>query len=352
MAWAFLVSIFLLSVAIFSQVAFENLSQLIKRISTANANSTNIKNKYKLSELIRASLLSIFLFVSIFSQAQSDINIFLKPSDTLNKPRRTGVYVGESVVLGATLIGLNQLWYKDYPKSDFHFINDNDQWLQMDKLGHMYSTYHLGRVGAEMLQWSGASQKEQLIYGATLGLGFLTIVEVFDGFSEEWGASTGDIVANVTGTALYVTQELLWKEQRITPKFSFHQTDYADQRPETLGSSSNEQILKDYNGQTYWLSFNMNSFTKDSFIPKWLNVAIGYGGEGMLYGNDDEAIENDIIQNPYRQFYLSLDVDLTKITTKSHFLKTLFSVFNTIKIPAPTLQYDEYNGLKAYFIYF
>ena len=301
---------------------------------------------------IRASLLFVFLFVSVFSKAQSSINTFLKPSDTLNKPRRTGVYVGESVALGATLIGLNQLWYKDYPKSSFHFINDNNQWLQMDKLGHMYSTYHLGRVGSEMLQWSGASKKEQLIYGSTLGLGFLTVVEVFDGFSQEWGASSGDIIANVSGTALYVSQELLWKEQRITPKFSFHQTKFASQRPETLGTSLNEQILKDYNGQTYWLSFNIHSFTKDSFVPKWLNLAIGYGGEEMLYGKDAEAIESGIIQNPYRQFYLSLDVDLTKITTKSHFLKTLFSVFNTIKIPAPTLQYDEYNGLKAHFIYF
>ena len=331
MVWAFLVSMFLLSVAIF----YKTLG-FYKRIFT----------------LIRASWLFIFLFVSVFSQAQSSINTFLKPSDTLNKPRRTGVYVGESVALGATLIGLNQLWYKDYPKSSFHFINDNNQWLQMDKLGHMYSTYHLGRVGAEMLQWSGASQKEQLIYGSTLGLGFLTVVEVFDGFSEEWGASTGDIIANVTGTALYVSQELFWKEQRITPKFSFHQTKFASQRPETLGASFNEEILKDYNGQTYWLSFNVHSFTKDSFTPKWLNVAIGYSGEGMLYGNDVEAIKNDVIQNPYRQFYLSLDVDLTKISTKSHFLKTLFSVFNTIKIPAPTLQYDEYNGLKAHFIYF
>ena len=235
---------------------------------------------------------------------------------------------------------------------NFHFINDNNQWLQMDKLGHLYSTYHLGRVGSEMLQWSGASRKEQLIYGSTLGLGFLTVVEVFDGFSQEWGASSGDIIANVSGTALYVSQELLWKEQRITPKFSFNQTKFASQRPETLGASFNEEILKDYNGQTYWLSFNVHSFTKDKFVPKWLNLAIGYGGEGMLYGKDAEAIENGIIQNPYRQFYLSLDVDLTKITTKSHFLKTLFSVFNTIKIPAPTLQYDEYNGLRAHFIYF
>ena len=312
----------------------------------------NLCFQHRIFIAIRASWLFIFLFVSVFSQAQSDSNTFLKPSDTLNKPRRTGVYVGESVALGVTLVGLNQLWYKDYPKSDFHFINDNNQWLQMDKLGHLYSTYHLGRVGAEMLQWSGASKKEQLIYGSTLGLGFLTVVEVFDGFSQEWGASSGDIIANVSGTALYVSQELLWKEQRITPKFSFHQTKFASQRPETLGASLNEQILKDYNGQTYWLSFNIQSFTKDSFTPKWLNLAFGYGGEGMLYGKDAETIQNSVFQDPYRQFYLSFDIDLTKIETKSHFLKSLFSVFNTLKIPAPTLQYDDFNGVKAHFIYF
>lgn len=294
-------------------------------------------------------------FALVFSnlgQAQSNINNFLKPSDSINVLRKKTVYVGESVVFGAALIGLNQLWYKDYPKSNFHFINDNNQWLQMDKVGHFYSTYHLGRVGVEMLAWSGASKKEQLIYGSTLGFGFLTVVEVFDGFSQEWGASSGDVIANATGTALYLSQELLWKEQRITPKFSFHQTQFASQRPETLGSSLNEQILKDYNGQTYWLSFNIQSFTKDNFVPKWLNLAIGYGGEGMFYGKKEEAIANGVIQNPYRQFYLSFDVDLTKISTKSHFLKTLFSVINTIKIPAPTLQYDDFNGVKAYFIYF
>ena len=72
----------------------------------------------------------------------------------------------------------------------------------------------------------------------------------------------------------------------------------------------------------------------------------------MLYGSNSEALENGIFQQDFRQFYLSLDIDLTKIETKSHFLKTLFSVFNTIKIPAPTLQYDDYNGVKVHFIYF
>jgi hypothetical protein len=44
------------------------------------------------------------------------------------------------------LVGLNQLWYA-YARSDFHFINDNAEWLQMDKAGHIYSSYHLGRLG-------------------------------------------------------------------------------------------------------------------------------------------------------------------------------------------------------------
>lgn len=301
---------------------------------------------------IRVTVLSFFLFASFLSFGQSSFDNFFKPSDTLNLTRKKSVLITESVTLAGALVGLNQLWYKDYPKSNFHTINDNNQWLQLDKVGHFYSTYHVGKIGADVLAWSGASKKEQLLYGATVGFGFLTVVEVFDGYSQEWGFSWGDMLANASGTGLYVGQELLWHEQRITPKFSFHQTHFAQNRPETLGSSFNEQLLKDYNGQTYWLSFNLYSFTHSKVLPKWLNLALGYGGKGMIYGSNSEAFENGISQSPKREFYLSLDVDLTKIKTKSHFLKTIFSTFNTIKVPAPTLQIGDFNGVKGHFIYF
>ena len=285
--------------------------------------------------------------------AQNSFNNFFKPSDSLNLKRQNGVFISETVLGTAALIGLNQLWYADYPKSNFHFINDNSQWMQLDKIGHLYSSYHIGRLGAETLNWSGASEKNQLIYGASLGFVFLTVVEVMDGFSEEWGASMGDVVANAAGTALYVSQELIWKEQRITPKFSFHTTEYAYYRPDLLGSTLPEQILKDYNGQTYWFSANIYSFSKKSKIPKWFNIALGYGAEGMIGENADK---NMVIfpskPEKYRQFYLSLDLDLTKISTKSHFLKTVFSVLNTVKIPAPTLEYSPQRGFKFYALYF
>lgn len=278
---------------------------------------------------------------------------FLKPSDSLDKKRQNSIVIAESVLAAGALVGLNQLWYADYPQSNFHFINDNSEWLQMDKLGHSFSSYHLGRFGAEMFQWSGASKKNQLIYGAGLGFAFLTAVEVLDGYSSEWGASTGDVIANASGTALYISQELLWKEQRITPKFSFHTTQFAAYRPDVLGRSLSEQILKDYNGQTYWLSTNLYSFSKGSKIPKWLNLAIGYGANGMVSGNIENNPQNSTQKvERFRQFYLSFDVDLTKIETKSHFLKTIFSVFNTIKIPAPTIEYSANEGLKGHWLYF
>ncbi|WP_418510184.1 DUF2279 domain-containing protein [Corallibacter sp.] len=278
----------------------------------------------------------------------SDINSFLKPSDTLNISRRNTVLITEASLATLTLVGLNQLWYADYPKSKFHTLNDNEEWLQMDKLGHVFSSYQLGRVGADVLNWSGISKKNQLIYGATLGFGFLTVVEVFDGFSQEWGFSWGDMAANAAGTGLYVGQELLWKEQRIVLKYSFHRTQYAAQRPDKLGSGLTEEFLKDYNGQTYWLSFNMSSFFKDSKIPKWLNIALGYGADGMLTGTNTHLSNYD----RERQYYLSLDVDLTRIKTNSHVLKTLFSVFNTIKIPFPALEINEKNGVKLHAVYF
>ena len=288
-----------------------------------------------------------------FLFAQNKITSFLKPSDTLNLKRQNVVFISQAVVTSTTLLALNQLWYKDYPKSDFHFINDNAQWLQMDKAGHVFSAYQAGRLGAEMLEWSGSSTKNKRLYGATLGFSFLTLVEIMDGFSAEWGASCGDVLANASGTALYIGQDVLWNEQRIVPKFSYHQTVYPSARPGTLGKTWNEQILKDYNGQTYWLSANISSFIPNVKIPKWLNLAVGYGADGMITG-DDVLINSIFLPEPkrIREFYLSFDVDLTRIETKSHLLKTFFSVFNTLKIPAPTLEVNGDGKFRWHAVYF
>lgn len=294
--------------------------------------------------------IAFFLVVSHSLYSQSKLNQFLKSSDTLNKPRRNIVVLTEASLATLTLVGLNQLWYADYPRSKFKTINDSGEWLQMDKMGHVFSSYQLGRIGANTLNWSGVSKKDQLLYGSTLGLGFLTAVEVMDGFSEEWGFSWTDMAANVAGTGLHVGQELLWQEQRILLKYSFHRTKYAQQRPNKLGNGLSEEFLKDYNGQTYWLSANINSFLKTNGIPNWLNLAFGYGAEGMLTGDPNDVLF--LNQNRTRQYYLSLDIDLSRIKTNSNLLKTIFDVFNVIKVPFPAIELNSNGRIKWHYIYF
>jgi uncharacterized protein YfiM (DUF2279 family) len=289
-------------------------------------------------------LFFLLLSLTLFSQNSS----FYEKSDTLNIKRRNAIIISEGIVLSGALISLNELWYKNYPQRNFHLKNDYNQWKQMDKVGHFMTSYYGGKLGMDALNWAGVSKKNQLIYGAGIGFVFLSAVEILDGFSEEWGASTSDVIANAAGTGFLIGQELLWKEQRISVKYSFHQTNFAKQRPAILGENYFQQTLKDYNGQTYWLSANIWSFNKKSTIPKWLNIALGYGAEGMLYGNTTTSTLN----NPYRQFYLSLDVDLTKIKTNSEFLKSVFSVVNFIKIPAPTLEINTKGRVRFHYLYF
>ncbi|TYA72017.1 DUF2279 domain-containing protein [Seonamhaeicola marinus] len=283
--------------------------------------------------------------------SQSKLNLFLTPSDTLNKPRRNLVVISEASLSGLTLIGLNQLWYADFDRSKFHTVNDNEEWLQMDKMGHVFTSYQMGRVGADLLNWSGVRKKDQLIYGATLGFGFLTAVEILDGYSKEWGFSWGDVAANAAGTGLYIGQELLWQEQRIDLKYSFHQTRFAQMNPDKLGANLLEQTLKDYNGQTYWLSANLHSFFKESKIPKWLNFAVGYGAHGMTSGFED--IDNQLLttNRRYRQFYFSFDINLNKIKTNSPLLRSIFSIFNMIKMPLPTLEINKKGAAFHLFYY-
>jgi uncharacterized protein YfiM (DUF2279 family) len=301
---------------------------------------------------LKSSLYYIVFLICISGSlhSQSKFNQFLKPSDSLNISRRNAVVLTEVSLASVALVGLDQLWYADYPRSKFKTINDSDEWLQMDKMGHVFSSYQLGRLGANVLNWAGVSNKDQLIYGSTLGLGFLTAVEVMDGFSEEWGFSWTDMAANAAGTGLYVGQELLWEEQRILLKYSFHRTRFAKQRPEKLGSGLAEEFLKDYNGQTYWLSANINSFLKSEHIPNWLNLAFGYGANGMLTGDTYDPLF--LNQNRTRQYYLSLDIDLSRIKTKSSVLKTIFDVFNVIKIPFPALELNSKGRLKLHYLYY
>jgi len=301
-------------------------------------------------------LTGIFIFFCIFLNAQDTPYFLKKYPDSLNKKRLTYLLGGQSLVYATSLTLLYQVWYKDYPQSNFHWFDDNNEWLQMDKIGHATTAAYFGKFGYEMYRWAGVDRKKAIWIGGSAGFLFLTVIEVLDGFSSEWGASAGDFIADAAGTGLFIGQQLAWNDQRFYLKWSYHPTEYADYRHDLLGHGFMESMLKDYNGQTYWLSGNIKSFLpKNSRFPSWLNVAVGYSGEGMTGANSNPSMVDGepIPEFPrYRQYFLTLDVDLARIKTRSHFLKFLFNGLNFIKIPFPALEFNNQSGVKFHPIYF
>lgn len=296
--------------------------------------------------------LYFFLYLN-FLCSQSSINTFLKPSDTLHKTRFNSLLYTKGIITASSLVALNQIWYNDYPRSNFQFKNDNNDWLQMDKAGHFFSGYHLSNYSCQTWQWAGLEKEKSILYGTIYGMSVLTAIEVMDGYSSQWGFSWGDMLANVSGGFLFASQEYLWNEQRIIPKFSFYSSKFASIRPELLGSTTQEQLFKDYNAQTYWLSVNLNSFIKNKKLPNWFCFSIGYGGDGMITANETTFIENNpFLFNRNRQFYLSFDIDFNKIKTNSHVLKTFFSIVNCVKIPAPTFEISTSQKPKFHWLFF
>lgn len=277
------------------------------------------------------------------------VNQCLFAGDSLSvlKKRKLTLGISSVALTTGSLVYLNQAWYQQYNTSKFHTFNDNDEWYQMDKYGHTFTTYQTGRLMMNAMEWAGYSKKNQLLVGGLSGFAYMSAIEVMDGYSSGWGFSWGDMAANSLGSGLAIGQKALWNEQRIQLKFSFYTSGYANYRTDLLGKSFATQILKDYNGQIYWLSINPSSFIKkENKFPKWLNVAFGYGANGMLgarYNNilvEDED-GNTQFFNRYQQGYFSLDVDLTRIKTKSKLLKSVFSCLNIIKIPFPNLELSE-----------
>lgn len=280
-------------------------------------------------------------------------------TDSIKQLRKNlGILIGsEAALYAGTMSGLYFLWYADYPQSSFHFYNDNGEWLQMDKIGHSFSSYYVGMLGYEALRLAGWDDKHSTIYGSPVGFLFMTTVEIFDGLSNGWGFSWGDIAANALGTGLFMGQQALWHEQRISMKYSYHNTKFPQYRPDLLGSNLPERMLKDYNGQTIWLSFNIKSLllNNNSNFPSWLNISLGYSAYGMTgaFVNTNQYNGYEIPEfTRTRQFILSPDIDLTRIPVNNKFLKTTLKVLSFIKIPMPAIMYDSNKDFTWHWLYF
>ena len=325
----------------------------------------------------------ISMLISLKSIAQdttpklkSNTSGFFTPSDTFNRARFNKALVFSAATYTGFSIGLYNAWYKQYPQSAFHLFDDQGEWNQMDKIGHVYTAYIQGVLCFKGAKWIGMSDKNAIWTGIICGSLFQSTIEVMDGFSEKWGFSLGDMGANVAGVGIFALEQHFWKDQRIQLKVSSYSKPYSNEPIESydtpgvfssplkrandlFGSSFPSRFLKDYNAQTYWASINIHSFLPEgNHWPSWLNVAIGTGSENLYGGFQNEWKEGDAsfrLVEGYpriRQFYIALDLDLTKIKTNNYFVIGILSVFNIFKYPSPALEINTNGEIIFHFLRF
>lgn len=231
-------------------------------------------------------------------------------------------------------------WYEWHTAHGWRWFNDGAEWKQMDKLGHAWTTYHLSMLSYAGAQATGYRPRPALWLSALIGWTAQATIEVVDGFFPKWGASAWDLTANTIGSGLFLL-EAGWLSSTawsVGMRFSFWPTAYALQRPDLLGRGPS-QILKDYNGQTYWLCI---------FYRKWpLGLAVGHSAKGLLggYGRLDPAV---IATRERRQWLLSLEPYWPFFIKRKRWGLLILSA---LKFPLPALIYEQ-NKVRLAPVYF
>lgn len=318
-------------------------------------------------------LTTAWMIQPAFGQRGSDH--LLMPVDTVNLNR---VWIAGGVAATsytAFSIGLYQAWYRKNGLGKFHFFNDAGEWMHMDKAAHAFSGYFQSEWGYRGARWCGYSERAALLWGNSMAMLFQTTIEVMDGYGKDYGFSWPDMAANMIGLGIFTSQQLIWKEQKFRIKLSawpqryssepvnaLEDPDYSikDRTRELFGNGFFNTVFKDYNAQTYWLSFSPERMINRQWTiwPDWLNVAFGFGAGGLLGGYSNVWDRNNGIRYNassiprVNEYYLSLDIDLSKINTRNRFLKSLCSLFNIVKIPAPAVSLNSEGKWKGYWLRF
>jgi hypothetical protein len=295
------------------------------------------KKQMNITRIICSALIFLVISKNVIAQRAVEQG-FLPPSENFNRGRFNFVVISEIGIGTLATIGLQYLWYKKFPRSHFHFFNDNDEWLNMDKVGHATTAYNISAFQYNLMRWSGVKKSSSMWIAGATGLAYMSMIEIFDGFSSQWGFSKGDMLANIAGTAIFVAQQSTWQQQRIQMQFSYHNSIYAKYNPGELGRNLPQHLIKDYNGQSYWLAFNVSSFLGKTDFPRWINADIGYGAEGMTGAViNPSVVDGKTIPSFTRQRKLFFGVT-GAFTTKNNI--TYPSWLNIFKVPTPVMEWN------------
>jgi hypothetical protein len=228
-----------------------------------------------------------------------------------------------------------------------------------DKLGHMWATMALARLGTEMLyQWGGYDRLTSAIWGTALSEVLFFGVEIRDGTSYVF--SQGDFVFNTLGAGLAFAQSV-WPAVDDAVDFRveyFPSQAYRDR----FSKNTDFDIAEDYSGQSYHLAFHLGSIDR---LSKWrygtwsrfVDVTFGFESIGYkpdpLYKPDPTmCMETGMLCDFDKQRNLFIGLSLNAQGLSDYLFsgparKVLHGGFEVFAIPGTTLRMAEHNAVPS-----
>lgn len=238
-------------------------------------------------------------------------------------------------------------WW-DNDSSHFHFENDFDYALNLDKFGHFAAGVVLAESFYEGYRWAGLSEFKSYLFAGLSAMATHIAIDVKDGYSPAWGFSIFDVLSGSLGGFLPMAERYVPVFKYVDLKWSYWiNTTYYYDKTTHRGDAV---FTDDYVNQTFWASFKPYRLLPASvrkYYPSWLAFAAGLSIDETAM--DFHAPDKD----RHREVYLALDYDLEAFRPQSRMARTFIKFLNYFKLPAPAIQvYPEFNWYLLYPIKF
>lgn len=241
------------------------------------------------------------------------------------------------VGMGAAFIGTaayidyyqRKAWWSDQ-RTKFHFQNDWNYALWIDKIGHAYGAMLIQHGISAGLEAANMQSKESAIYGSLAALTFQTFIEIEDGFGPQWGFSPGDFGGDLFGSAYPLAQYYFPYLKNFMFKASYYPRDLNKTNP---NSGQTHIIADDYQGQKFWFSARMKNILPETishYWPDWLMLAVGMGVRNL-----------DGSGGGLRDFYIALDFDTETIPLYGKFWQFIKNTLNYLHLPMPGIRVNN-----------
>jgi hypothetical protein len=295
---------------------------------------------------VRSATDSLYLAPELFRYADNQRYTMSGGTPRLESDLQPVPTIAVGVGFTSLMVGLHiyqrNAWWPDDADPEFRVIDDSEYARGLDKLGHMYSTYIMSTLSADLMMACGLNHETSTWIGGAMGFGYTMYVEIEDGYAKDWGFSPTDAIANFVGASFYVAQNKVPFLQNFTPRWSYIPASWTGD-----ATSNNRQkiVIDDYNSTTFWLACNVNNLLPEGarpYWPDWLMFSAGYGVR-----NYDVVDANGEPVGVTRRFLFGLDYDWVKILPPSDigFVNYLRQALNYIRLPGPTLEVGD-DGVK------